>query len=899
MLRIIQNRSAASAKSYYSRADYYGEGQDRAGLWGGRTARQLGLEGRIREADFAALCDNRDPRSGEQLTARHNTDRTVGYDFNWHVPKGVSLAWAVGGDERIAEVFERSVQQTMAEIEAEAKTRVRTGGRQEDRTTGNLVWGQFLHTTARPDEHGDADPHLHMHCFVFNVTHDPKENRYKAVQFRELKRDAPYFEARMHARLAKALKDELGYSIERSGRQWDIAGLPADLKRKFSRRTTEIEALAKQQGITDPDEKAELGAKTRNSKTEAASFKDLQTEWRSRLSDDEARLFDSLTDPSGSGSVPGPQTTAAAVNLALQHCFEREAVVPERQVLTEALRFGLGTVNVFDVQKEACRQGLLTRDIDGRRLATTPEVLADEAAVLNFARSGRHAAAPLNPDWQPTEDWLSDEQTAAIRQLTGSTDRLQLLLGGAGTGKTTMMQQAVAAINAGGHDVFTFAPSADASRKVLRDEGFVTATTVAELLVNERLQQTIAGQVIWIDEASLLGSRQLRRVTDLAGRLNARLILSGDWKRQHGSVDRGGVLGLIDRYTPVTPIQINTIRRQDGEYRDAIASLAEGNILGGFDQLDDLGWVRELPDEDRDRQLARDYADVIEKKQSALVVSPTHFEADHLTQAIRTELKQRGTITGDEHDVAILQPRHLTEAQRRDPAWLEDGDVIVFHQNAKGLRKGTRLIVSGRVPEAITEQAARFSVYRRASLKLATGDRIRLTSGGSTKDGKHRLNNGATFTIRSIAASGDIELSNGWVIDKDFGHLGHGFVTTSHASQGRTVDHVFLAESAESSGAASRQQFYVSASRGRRSARIYTDSIDDLRQMIQKDSTHTTASEVFPSVTDPQVLLERNQRHRQQQEVIRRDGKPRPHTPDTSRRRSREQHLIPELIHER
>lgn len=490
MLRVIQNRSAASARSYYSGADYYGEGQDKAGVWGGKTARLLGLEGRIRESDFAALCDNIDPRSGEQFTARHNSDRTVGYDFNWHVPKGVSLAWSLGGDQRIEELFERSVRDTMAEIEAEAKTRVRTGGRQEDRSTGNLVWGQFLHTTSRPDDQGQVDPHLHMHCFVFNVTHDPQENRYKAAQFRNLKRDAPYFEARMHARLAKALKEELGYSIQRHGRQWDIAGLTPELKQKFSRRTAEIEALAAAQGITDPDEKAELGARTRNSKAESASFAERKSDWTSRLTDDEARLFDALTDPSGSGDVSGPQSTTVAVSLALQHCFERDAVVPERQVLTEALRFGLGTVDVHDVQKEARRQSLLTRDIDGRRLATTPDVLADEARVLQFARTWRHSMAPLNADWHPSADWLSDEQTAAIRQLTGSTDRLQLLLGGAGTGKTTLMQQAVAAINAGGHDVFTFAPSAEASRKVLRDEGFASATTVAELLINDKLQQT-------------------------------------------------------------------------------------------------------------------------------------------------------------------------------------------------------------------------------------------------------------------------------------------------------------------------------------------------------------------------------------------------------------------------
>lgn len=845
MLRIIQNRSAESAKSYYSRADYYGEGQDKAGQWGGKTAAMLGLEGRISECDFQALCDNRDPRSGSQLTARQNIDRTVGYDFNWHVPKGVSLAYAVGGDMRIEEVFERSVSETMVEMEEEAKTRVRIGGRQENRTTGNLIWGQFVHTTARPDDRGEVDPHLHAHCFVFNVTYDPQEERYKAAQFRELKRDAGYFEARMHARLAKYLREELGYSIERDGRRWDISGIPKATKTKFSRRTTEIEKLAEEKGISSPDQKAGLGAQTRNSKASHESFASLQDAWRNRLDGAEARLFENFSNNDRVGTVNGPDTAREAVQHALMHCFERESVVPERHVIAEALRMGVGTIDVHAVNAEAHRQGLISRELDGRRLATTPEVLVDEAAVLRFARGSRGAVTPLNADWQPEEDWLSKEQTDAISQLTGSHDRLQLLLGGAGTGKTTLMQQAVAAINQGGREVFTFAPSAEASRKVLREEGFENATTVAELLVNEELQAKTKDQVIWIDEASLLGSRQLKQVTDLAERNGARLILSGDWKRQHGSVERGGVLGLLDRYAGITPIQINTIRRQQGQYKEAIVTMSNGNILSGFDKLDQLGWVHELDNDVRDQQLAGDYADAIVAEKSALVVSPTHKEADHLTQAIRDTLRSRGRIATAEHQVRTLHPLHLTEGERRDPAFLRDEDVIIFHQNGKGFKKGDRLTVKGPVPQHVTDQAARYAVYRPSSINLSSGDKIRLTSGGKTKDGLHRLNNGSVFDVTDINQAGDIKLANGWVIDAGFGHINHGFVSTSHSSQGRTVDHVFIAESAESFPAASREQLYVSASRGRKSAQIYTDSKEDLRSAIQDSSSKVTASEMF------------------------------------------------------
>lgn len=869
MLRIHQSKSASSAKAYYSHADYYGEGQEKAGQWFGKTAERLGLSGSIDQADFNALCDNLDPRTGQQLTARQNDNRTIGYDFNWHVPKGVSLAYAIGGDERIEAVFARSVEETMHEIETESKTRVRSAGRDENRTTGNLAWGQFIHTTARPNDKGEVDPHLHAHCFVFNATWDDKEGRYKAGQFRDLKRDARFFEARMHARLAKALREELGYSIRRDGKSWDIDGISKDTKQKFSRRTEEIESLAQEMGIDNPERKAELAAETRNNKVNHQSMPELQESWKGRLTPEEARLFETLGENEGSGSVYGQHDLQESVKLALSHSFERESIVPERKVLEQAMRFGVGTVDVHEVATEAVRQGLKRTRINGRSMSTTPAVIGDEKRVLAFAKNGIGSIDPLNEDWKPTESWLSEEQLEAIQSLTSSRNQLQLILGGAGTGKTTLMKQAVAAIEEGGKQVLTFAPSAEASRRVLRDEGFASATTVAELLVNTKLQDAITDQVVWIDEASLLGSRQLRQVFDLADKKNARVILSGDWKRQHGSVDRGGVLSLIDRYTPIKPIQINTIRRQQGQYRDAIATMAEGRTAEGFDALDQLGWVHELDDDQRNQTIAKDFADLTEKEGSALVLSPTHKEGARTTAAIRSELKQRGRIGEQEVGVSRLIPRHLTEAERSDPAFLQKGDVIVFHQNAKGHRKGERITITDHVSADIRKLAQRYSVYRKDRLALAKGDLVRLTSGGTTKDEKHRVNNGTVLTFDKLTDSGDLQFTNGRVLAKEFGHLSYGFVSTSHASQGRTVDHVLIAESADSFPAASREQLYVSASRGRHSARIYTDSKEELKAAISESSLGQAALPAFlpPDLMDRDRI--QKQRLRLQQDMER------------------------------
>src|SRR5436309_10878073 len=100
-----------------------------------------------------------------------------------------------------------------------------------------------------------------------------------------------------------------------------------------------------------------------------------------------------------------------------------------------------------------------------------------------------------------------------------------------------MMKEAVAAIERCGQKVFTFAPSAEASRGVLRSEaGFANAETVQALLQSSKLREQVRGQVIWIDEAGLLGSRTLTRVAALAEKENCRIILSGD-TGQHRAVE--------------------------------------------------------------------------------------------------------------------------------------------------------------------------------------------------------------------------------------------------------------------------------------------------------------------------------------------------------------------------
>src|SRR5262249_59317788 len=105
MIRITQQDNARSAKSYYTTADYYSEGQEIIGLWGGKAASMLGLEGTVDKFSFERLCDNLHPKSGDPLTVRTRTERRVGSDFTFFGPQQPCLLGArTGGAANIGDL---------------------------------------------------------------------------------------------------------------------------------------------------------------------------------------------------------------------------------------------------------------------------------------------------------------------------------------------------------------------------------------------------------------------------------------------------------------------------------------------------------------------------------------------------------------------------------------------------------------------------------------------------------------------------------------------------------------------------------------------------------------------------------------------------------------------------
>jgi conjugative relaxase-like TrwC/TraI family protein len=868
MLIVTPSTSSARAKRYFGeslkRDDYYLGGQEIAGQWFGKGAKELGLSGQVDADRYFALCDNINPDTGEQLTPRQKANRRPMYDWTLSAPKAVSVLYELSGDERILAAFRKSVRDTMAEAEREMKTRVRKGGKDEDRITGNLVGAEFVHFTARPVE-GRSDPHLHAHCVVFNATFDPAEKRWKASQQGDLKRDADYWEASFDARFAKRL-NALGYATVKDGTSFTLAGLPKSITDKFSQRRNEIELQAAEQGISDAKGKHAIGARIREHKQDTPRDA-LREEWQARLTAEEAEALRQVATATGS-TGDGNQTIIAkdAIDYALEHSFERASAVSEKRLKAEALRYGVGAVLPEDVAGIGGHRGVIAKESKGQRMTTTQKTLDAEVAMLQFAVDGHGRYAPFarEPDGL---DGLSEEQRKAALHVIGSRDRITGVVGKAGTGKTHMMKATIAAIESEKHGrgrkVFVFAPSSQASRGVLKKEGFEKADTLEMLLKNEKLQEQTKGQVLWIDEAGLVSSRMMKRLFDVAQKGNSRIILSGDYT-QHSSVEAGDAFRLLQSEAGVRFAELRTIRRQkEAGYRKAVEDISAGtgkSAQRGFDALDKMGCVVEATGPERHQMLVGDYLKAAEDGKSALIVAPTRAEGQRLTEALRDALKERGAL-GEERSFFTRRSTGWTAAQKGDARNYETGMVVEFHQNAKGFTKGDKAVVlrgsgagilvqkqDGKQALLPGAQGDRFEVYRTAEIGIAAADRIRITRNGrvdSPGESKGaRLNNGDVFTVAGFTKEGDIKLDNGKVVPKNYGHFNYGYIDTSHASQGKTVDRVFIATGRESLPAANRAQWYVSVSRGREAAKVYVDSKEDVRNAIARTGERISAVEL-------------------------------------------------------
>lgn len=874
MLNMTPIRDAGRAADYFAKGDggYYLDGSGLRRQWGGRAAERLELTGPPEFEQFHRLLHGLHPRTGEQLTALLTEDRLAGWDFTASLPKGITMAME-RGDRRIQQIVYDAGDEAMADIERHAMTRVRKGGRDADRVTGNMAWLVVEHPETRPaQDDGKPDWDRHLHYVCVNATWDADEGQWKAMKVNEIFTLRKYFSHQFDLRLAAKLADA-GYSIAteyapdaKGGmkyKTWDIKPAPGheaawdSARKKTSRRTRDIEAKATEivTGIRnrDPDNAPEaLGAVARNKlslTTRAGKLKDmtldaLRAYWDSRLASDEKAAVSATIDQAERGLNPAPESRAAEARAyAMAHHFYRSSVVDFHDLATTAMERCMGAARPGDFARDAWREdGLLFSGDE----CSTQAVLDQEQRIIGFARQGKGAFRPLAPGRAEGLEGLSDEQAAAVRHVWNSRDRVMLIRGAPGAGKTTLMRPALDRI---GSPVVLLAPSSDASRGKLRADGFEDADTVAAFLGSGAMQARARNGIIWIDEASLLGIDDLERICGLAGELEARIVLQGD-PRQHKAVQRNGnLLEVLADYAGLPVAEIRKIQRQKGEYAQAVEDIRAGRYEEGIDRLYKMSAIIEGEGHDK---LVERYAQAVGdgkgEPRGIIIVDPTHRDGAALTEKLRGARKAAGLIRGEERAFTQWTALNWTPAQQADAARYAGDEVIQFFRNSGRFKAGQRVAAAELLPHLAEVKPEHFGVFKTSedTLKLAAGDIIRVTNNGRDVTGKHRLDNGRIDTIRRFTRSGDIELSNGWVISKDFAHLKHGLVSTSPAAQSKDDQHAWQQLNRASLGAAGAEQFLVSLSRGKQTGLVFTDlSRDELVAAVRRADNRRSATEVF------------------------------------------------------
>ena len=129
---------------------------------------------------------------------------------------------------------------------------------------------------------------------------------------------------------------------------------------------------------------------------------------------------------------------------------------------------------------------------------------------------------------------------------------------------------------------------------------------------------------------------------------------------------------------------------------------------------------------------------------------------------------------------------------------------------------------------------------------------MRITEKCTLPDGRE-FAKGTFFDVERITRHGEVRLTNGAVIPKDYPFLDHGYASTSVSAQGLTVTNVLLAMGAESVPAMSREQFYVSVSRGKRRVSIYVDDLPAVKAAVTISSAKPTAIDLVRGAIRPDM----------------------------------------------
>ncbi|MGI9028584.1 MAG: MobF family relaxase [Ilumatobacteraceae bacterium] len=740
--------SAAATAKYY--AEYLTAAPGEVpGVWAGRQSAGLGMAGDVTVEQLEALLSGCDPTTGtllgRELVDRPTQDRGVvravsGFDATFSAPKSLSVWWALTGDRRLLEAHDTAVAAALAHLERfGSTTRIRSNGARLHPDTHGLTMATFRQTTSRAD-----DPQIHTHA-VISAKVQTADGRWLALDARYLKRHQRMLGGLYQSVLRAELTRSLGVDWRPIvNGQAEIAGVPDELLAVFSKRTADIdEALADKlddfrQREGREASRWERAALTREASADTRSGKsgngavDLATRWRTEAADAgwTIDLLDASIDEAAAGRAPAEPLLVADVvggvsdqrsswtrADVLQAICDVQRPVSQQAGLRWAVTLEHATDHVLAQLVDLDPPGGTTRRAsDGRSVwieptaprFTSDAVLAQEEAILTWAMAAQ--ADPATPSPTVDRGGLDPLQADAAASVAGD-DRLVLVVGPAGAGKTRMLTTAGHDLQANGRVVYAVAPTAKAARTVERDTG-IPADTVAKLLHEwQRTDRSPlpgyrlpAGATLIVDEAGMLSTPALHQVVTLADRNGWRLALVGD-PRQLQGIGRGGLFaelctnGRVDelerlhrfthRWEAAASLQL---RLGDPAALDAYK--ANGRIVAGT--LDDhltriaASWIDH---HDTGRTLAvvastNDHVDTINHAIQAALLAAGHVDATRATRIAAGETAHVGDVVATRRNDRRLVTTHGEPVRNRD-TWTitaihRDGSITVCHQAGHG-----------------------------------------------------------------------------------------------------------------------------------------------------------------------------------------------------------------------
>jgi conjugative relaxase-like TrwC/TraI family protein len=844
---------------------------------------------------LGACCDpvtgapvGRTPNAGARLPP------VAGFDLTFSPVKSVSLAWALA-DPATKEVIEDCHRRAIAYVLSYAErtvlhARSGTNGIVEEDVTG-AVAAAFTHFDSRA-----GDPQLHTHVVLWNRAKCTSDGIWRTLDSKGLFKARAALSSLHEGVLADYLTEALGVAWEARTRRhalrprFEIEGVGETLVAAFSHRSAVIEeekeALVASfvaahgrapNGVEMIHLRQQATLSTRPAKSHR-SLAEMRATWREaarvHLEDEPVAFVASLRNrnnlpPLGRGDLSEAMLEDAARSVldtlsSRRSTFGRTNLVDEAHRLLLGVRFASPDERVAVAERVvelAVRAALpLAAPIlhhvpapylrpdgssrlhpESRVSYTTRALLEAEARLLEAAEDGSGPSVPASAVAAvahaplPGRSYgLGADQALAVERITTSGAVLDLLVGPAGTGKSTTMAGIRAAWEAvhGPGSVVGLAPSA-AAAEVLGTELDITCENTAKFLVEHRrvaalraerrrLAASLArhahpssrsavrhraalrlldreienralrpGQLVIVDEASLASTAVLDELVVAARAAGAKVLLVGD-PAQLGAVDAGGAFSFLVGERGALVASLTEVRRFAAAWEAAAAGRLRvgdpsalpayeeaGRIVGGSrEELLDalyLAWRRDT-----------------EAGLSSLMLAPDAASVAELNRRARSERIAIGAVS----------PTGVTLA---DGAEAGVGDEVVTRRNDRSVRTGRSFVKNG--------------------------DRWVVTGTGG--DG--------SLEVRRASGNAAVRLSPDYVA----AHVELAYATTTHRAQGRTVDSAHALVSATTV----REALYVAATRGRLENRLYVDtSFDADPESAHQDGPRQSPREVLTRV---------------------------------------------------